>query len=171
MRPATTASARNATATATSRKSWPALLTGREAISGPGSVGGIIAPARRGPSRTDGATNIVELAESKRKRKAIFTDSAEKTLEKIEDLVMKNLEETASLLEKEDSGAIGVIYARHGEIDLLIKEATEQHLERFYQKACRAEAGPIFVDILVNLERVSHHCRIIAEYIEGLDRE
>ena len=119
----------------------------------------------------DRSTNIVELAESKRKRKAIFTDSAERSLEKIEDLVIKNLEETASLLEKEDGQAIGVIYARHGEIDLLIKEATEQHLERFYRKACRAEAGPIFVDILVNLERVSHHCRIIAEYIEGLDRE
>jgi phosphate:Na+ symporter len=119
----------------------------------------------------DRSTNIVELAESKRKRKAIFSETAERSLEKIEDLVMKNLEDAASLVAKADGKDIAAIYARHAEIDLLIKESTEQHLERFYQKACRAEAGPIFVDILVNLERVSDHCRIITEYIEELDRE
>jgi phosphate:Na+ symporter len=119
----------------------------------------------------DRSTNIVELAESKRKRKAIFSETAERAFEKVENLVMKNLEEAASLLAEKDEGTIGAIFARHGEIDLLIKESTEQHLERFYQKTCRAEAGPIFADILVNLERVSDHCRIIAEYIEGLDKE
>ena len=119
----------------------------------------------------DRSTNIMELAESKRKRAVIFTDAAQKALERIEDLAVKNLDETASLLEREDSHSIRAIYGRHGQIDLLIKEATEQHLKRFYQKKCRAEAGPIFVDLLVNIERVSHHCRIIAEYIEGLERK
>ena len=119
----------------------------------------------------DRSTNIVELAESKRKRKAIFTDPAEAALAEIEGLVIANLDETASLLVTGDRTNVAKIYARHGEIDILIKKATDQHLERFYRKACKAEAGPIFVDILVNLERVSDHCRIIAGYIEGLGKE
>jgi Na+/phosphate symporter len=34
---------------------------------------------------------------------------------------------------------------------------------------CRAEAGPIFVDILVNLERISDHCLVIAEHIKNIE--
>jgi phosphate:Na+ symporter len=40
---------------------------------------------------------------------------------------------------------------------------------RFYEKVCRAEAGPIFVDMLVNLERISDHCLLIAEHIKNMD--
>lgn len=119
----------------------------------------------------DRSTNVVELAESKHKRKAIFSHAAKEELKEIEKLVMKNLKDTASLLEMRDEDTIRAIFERNREVDFYIKKATEQHLERFYQKMCRAEAGPIFVDILVNLERVSYHCRTIAGCMEGLNEE
>ncbi len=116
----------------------------------------------------DRSTNIVELAESRQKRKALFSDAAMEELKEIESLVLKNVEDTVVLLEAENEETIRTIFERNREIDFYIKRATGQHLERFYQKICPAEAGPIFVDILVNLERVSFHCQTIAEYMEGL---
>jgi Na+/phosphate symporter len=57
---------------------------------------------------------------------------------------------------------------RHREVTRLIKDATESHLQRFYRKVCQAEAGPIFVDMLVNLRWIADHCHTIAENIAGL---
>lgn len=119
----------------------------------------------------DRATNIVELAESKHIRKAIFSDTALKELRHIETLVIRNVDDMIFLFEKNDYTIINSIFKRNTEIELSIKEATEKHLKRFYQKTCRAEAGPIFIDILLNLERVSFHCKTIAERISGLENQ
>jgi phosphate:Na+ symporter len=116
----------------------------------------------------DRATNLVELAESKHRRKAIFSESAYGELKLIGTLLMENIEDAASLLERRNEGAIRMIIERHGEVIRLIKDATESHLQRFYRKVCQAEAGPIFVDMLVNLKSISDHCRTIAENISGL---
>ncbi|HME45144.1 MAG TPA: hypothetical protein VKF36_18770 [Syntrophorhabdales bacterium] len=54
--------------------------------------------------------------------------------------------------ERRDEGTIRMIIERRREVTRLIKNATESHLERFYRKVCQAEAGPIFVGMLVNLK-------------------
>lgn len=116
----------------------------------------------------DRATNLVELAESKYKRQALFSEAAYTELTAIGGLVMQNLVDTASLLEQRDGKKIKDVYSRHSTVFVTIRQAVENHLVRFYQKVCRAEAGPIFVDMLVNLEHISDHCRSIVERIEGL---
>ena len=116
----------------------------------------------------DRATNLVELAESKHRRKAFFSEPAYDELKLIGTLLMETIEDTASLLARRDEGAIRTIMERHREVARLIKDATESHLERFYRKVCEAEAGPIFVDMLVNLKWISDHCHTIAENIAGL---
>ena len=116
----------------------------------------------------DRSTNIVELAESKHVRRAIFSKAALEELDEIGKLVIKNLESATSLLEKWNNETINKIFEINRKVELYIKNATEQHLERFYKKACRAEAGPIFIDILLNLERTSYHCKVIAERMEKL---
>lgn len=117
----------------------------------------------------DRSTNIVELSESKHKRNAIFSEPAEKELNEIGSLVMKNLDDTVMLIERRDTRKIQDVFERHLQVVMAIKAASEKHLERFYQKVCLAEAGPIFVDMLVNLERISDHCQIIAEHIKNID--
>ncbi len=116
----------------------------------------------------DRSTNLVELAESRHRRKAFFSESAYSELKLIGTLLMEDIEDTASLLEKRDEAPIRTIIERHAEVARLIKEATESHLQRFYSKVCQAEAGPIFVDMLVNLKWISDHCRTVAENIAGL---
>lgn len=117
----------------------------------------------------DRSTNIVELAESKHKRNAIFSEPAKAELKEIGELVMKNLDDAAMLIEKRDTNRIQDVFERHVQVVVAIKAATEKHLVRFYQKMCRAEAGPIFVDMLVNLERISDHCLVIAEHIRSIE--
>lgn len=117
----------------------------------------------------DRSTNIVELSESKHKRNALFSQPAERELNEIGSLVMRNLDDTIILIERRDTQKIHDVFERHLQVVLAIKAATEKHLERFYQKVCLAEAGPIFVDMLVNLERISDHCQIIAEHIKNIE--
>lgn len=118
----------------------------------------------------DRSTNIVELAESKYKRASIFSEPAMAELKEIGNLVMRNLDDAAVLIEKRDTNRIKDVFERHVQVMLSIKAATGKHLVRFYQKVCRAEAGPIFVDMLVNLERISDHCLVIAEHIKNMDQ-
>jgi len=117
----------------------------------------------------DRSTNIVELAESKHKRNAIFSEPAEKELNEIGNLVLRNLDDAVMLIELRDAKKIQDVFERHLQVVLAIKAATEKHMERFYQKVCLAEAGPIFVDLLVNLERISDHCQIITEHMKKID--
>ena len=118
----------------------------------------------------DRSTNLVELSESKYRRNASFSEEAYGEIREIGGLVAKNIEDTASLLEEKDQARIREVFLRHEDIRIKIKEATEKHLKRFYVKACQAEAGPLFIDLLVNLETISEHCQIITERIEGLPR-
>jgi phosphate:Na+ symporter len=117
----------------------------------------------------DRSTNIVELAESRYKRHAFFSEPAQAELKEIGDLVLLNLNDAALLIEQRDTKRIHDVFERHVQVIVAIKAATDKHLVRFYQKMCKAEAGPIFVDILVNLERISDHCFVIAEHIKGID--
>ncbi|HEY3276562.1 MAG TPA: Na/Pi cotransporter family protein [Syntrophorhabdaceae bacterium] len=116
----------------------------------------------------DRSTNIMEAGESKYKRKAVFTDQAYSEIDEIGGLVLRNIEDTSSLIVKRDEELIRVVMVRHEEIRDKVREATDEHLKRFYTKLCKAEAGPLFVDILMNLELISEHCRTIADRIFGL---
>ena len=116
----------------------------------------------------DRSTNLVELAESRHKRSAVFSDQAYDEIKEIGRMVGRNIEDASRLLQAKDQSVVKEIFYRHEEIRLKAKEATEKHLKRFYMKLCRAEAGPLFIDILINLEVISEHCQVIAERIEGL---
>lgn len=116
----------------------------------------------------DRATNIVELAESKFKRDSLFSDAAHGELRQIGALVMQSVDDVILLLERPLNERSRAILHRKIEIERLVRQAVAQHLERFYKRVCRAEAGPMFVDMLVNLERISEHCNLIADRVAGL---
>ena len=116
----------------------------------------------------DRSTNLVELSESRYKKSAVFSEQAYVEIKEIGHMVGRNIEDTALLLEAKDQSRIKDIFYRHEEIRLKVKEATERHLKRFYMKLCKAEAGPLFIDVLINLEIISEHCQTIAERLEGL---
>jgi len=116
----------------------------------------------------DHVTNLVHLAEFKHINKVYFSKQAIKEIKNIQDLVAKNLNDADFLITKKSDQKIKAVFEREKEIDRAVKQARENHLNRFYKGACLAMAGPIFNDMLVNFERISDHCMNIAEYAEQL---
>jgi phosphate:Na+ symporter len=108
---------------------------------------------------------IAELATQKAGKKVKFTESGKKELREIILLVSQNLDEALSLIEVSDKEKINSIIRREEEIDIEVKEARNKHLKRFHNRLCSTEAGLIFVEMLIHLERISDHCNNIAEYV------
>jgi len=108
---------------------------------------------------------IAELAERKAEGKIKFTEMGKQELQEITSLVSQNIDEAMSLIEISDKGKIVSVIQREEKIDEKVKEARNNHLKRFHNRLCSTEAGLIFVEMLIHLERISDHCNNIAEYI------
>jgi phosphate:Na+ symporter len=117
----------------------------------------------------DHAINLVDLSRHKYRRRISFTGPVKSELMEIGALIRENLSLALQLIEKKDSDKIARILANEDKVDKLVRESLEKHLERFYKRICEAESGPIFVEMLVNLERISDHCENIAQYFQKLD--
>jgi phosphate:Na+ symporter len=122
----------------------------------------------------DHSVNLVELAAQKHRRRIQFSAMGIMELQEIRLLVTRNMEDAEKLVDTWGEEAIVRISDREKEIDRAVRQAREKHLERFHRRICQAEAGPIFIEMLVNLERISDHCENIAEYMheiraEGID--
>ena len=97
-----------------------------------------------------------------------FSRFAYEELRVIAQLIAENLRDASALIEGRDAKIIESIGRREEEIDVKVKEARERHLVRFHQRICPAEAGPIYVEMLIHLERISDHCQNIAEAVADL---
>lgn len=116
----------------------------------------------------DHALSLALLSEQKKRRRISFTDMAFADLRNFQTKVEENLRDVATLISKRDDQAIARIFTREETIDHLFREYKDRHLERVYQRICSPEAGPIFVEMLIHLERISDHCENIAEYFDEL---
>ncbi len=112
--------------------------------------------------------NILDLCRHRHQRNVDFSRWAFVDLEEIGKLLDENLADALSLIDRRDEEKIKNVTRREDEVDRKVKEAREKHLERFHRRICQAEAGPIYVGMLVNLERISDHCQNIADFAEEL---
>lgn len=119
----------------------------------------------------DHAVNISELSEIKARKTVCFSEFADKDLVEIQSLVAANLDDSLSLMGTYSADTVQAILSREEQVDGLVVDAKLGHLERVRSKICQAEAGPLYLGILVNLERISDHCENIAEYFRDLDEE
>ena len=107
---------------------------------------------------------IVLRASSKMK----FSDCGEREVRDIIDLVERNLADASSLLTTFSVEKVQDVIRREEEIDVQVKEALDNHLMRFHKRECSPEAGPVFVEMVGHLERISDLCNNIAEYVRDL---
>jgi phosphate:Na+ symporter len=111
---------------------------------------------------------IAELATQKDEGKIKFTEIGMKELQEIITLVNHNLDDAVSLVEAPHNERISGLIRREEEIDVKVKEARNKHLKRFHNRLCTTEAGVIFIEMLIHLERISDHCTNIAEYVADI---
>jgi len=119
-------------------------------------------------SMADHAMNIATIAEEKEKRNHQFSADADRELEIVATLVVDNVTDTILLFETPSDEIIRRILKREDTIDRQENQMRERHFQRVYTRLCRAEAGPAYLEILVNLERISDHCENIAEYMADI---
>jgi phosphate:Na+ symporter len=116
----------------------------------------------------DHAVILAKLASNKYQAKVSFTEMGKKDLGEIEQRATENLRDAVSLISERDAEKIKNISLREEDIDVRVKEARERHLVRYYEGICQAEAGPIFIEMLIHLERISDLCQNVAEYVDEL---
>ncbi|NPV05015.1 MAG: Na/Pi cotransporter family protein [Syntrophaceae bacterium] len=114
------------------------------------------------------AIYVVGLARERHKGDIEFTRWAFAEIDEIADLINRNLGDAVSLLDGINGELISRIFAREDRVDRLVREARKRHLERYLSSICQPEAGPIFVEMLIRLERMSDHCENIAEFARDL---
>ena len=98
-------------------------------------------------------------------RKIKFSDCGEREFQNILSLVNRNLQDASTLMEIFNAEMVKDVIRREEEIDVRVKESLDNHLKRFHLRECSPEAGPIFVEMLGHLERISDLCNNIAEYV------
>lgn len=117
----------------------------------------------------DHAVVISRIAKKKHVLNMEFSSQGWTELTEIAELIKQNLGSARRLIAGFDGGVAQSIFEKEEEIDVKVKQARERHLDRFHKRVCKAEAGPLFLELLLNLERISDHCENIAEYSVELD--
>lgn len=110
-------------------------------------------------------SSINRLASQKAQRKIKFSHCGENELSEIIKLVSENFSDAFSMIDEPSDKINMDVVAREEQVDIKVKESRDNHLERFHKRLCDPEAGPIFVEILLHLERISDLCNNIAEYM------
>jgi len=105
----------------------------------------------------DHANNICELAELRIKSKVRFSEDAFEELKDVFDKADESVELSITAITKYDEKSINKIMDIEKEVDKMVVQLEENHQERLEQKLCSAKAGPIYIDILRNLERITDH--------------
>lgn len=115
--------------------------------------------------------DLVKLAHQKAMRHISFTSHAMVELDVIKNDVEANLNEVIALIKgaAETRKTVKSVTFREERIDTMVKQAHNNHLVRFHKGICQAEAGPIFLEMLIHLERISDHCQNVADYWSELE--
>lgn len=73
-------------------------------------------------------------------------------------------------VEQNDASLAAKIEPLEETIDYLNETLKARHIERLKEGKCVVESGVNFLDLLINLERISDHCSNIAVYVIGSQR-
>ena len=115
------------------------------------------------------AMNLVDLAQQKQDNHITFTSTGTAELAELGNLLEDSLDQALILIDAQDGArksAIERILANEDQVDHLIHEYRSKQLHRFHNRECQAEAGPIFLEALINMERISDHCENVAQYFQ-----
>lgn len=111
----------------------------------------------------DHAENIAGYIGHMRENKLSFSPAAMEELDNIFAKVTAIVTSAYAFMKEPDSTPLSEIEEREQEIDDLVDEYKNAHIERMEKRLCTADTGMIFVEMLTDLERLSDHAMNIAE--------
>ena len=111
---------------------------------------------------SDHAENIAEYAQTLIEKRAVISDVAIKELKRLSQATMNSMNEALEIFELEKYEQIPEQLALEEEVDDIVEEITQKHVERLMSEQCDPRGGVIFNDMAIDLERCSDHAVRIA---------
>lgn len=115
----------------------------------------------------DHAENLAELAMEKIEHDIRFSDDAYDELKEICYTSLEAFDTSIKARETENREYIKKVEELEEKVDELRDKLRDKHIERLSQGVCTSENGIIFIDALINLERMSDHSLNIANFVES----
>ena len=112
----------------------------------------------------DYSINIVEQAMELQDKKLSFSESTKQELKTIADAVEEIISLSYDTFRENDLSIAKKIEPLEETIDEMEDILKSRHVERLRDGRCSVDTGIVFLDLLVNLERISDHCSNIAVY-------
>lgn len=114
--------------------------------------------------------NIIELGEYLVNNKVKLSDDAKENINDMFSLVITTLAEVIEALDQVDINLAEDVIKKEEMVDTMERKYRKQHIIRVNEGKCSAQAGIVFVEVIINLERMGDHCVNIAEsIIDGID--
>lgn len=116
----------------------------------------------------DYATNITETATEIKEKEIEFSTTAHQELAVLGEAIAQVLDYSYKAFTKLDVTAAKKIEPIEEVIDDLVSQLRSNHIQRFHNGDCTVHGGITFLDILVNIERISDQCSNIGIYTLSL---
>ncbi len=113
----------------------------------------------------DYAVNISESAMALHSRGIRFSETAKAELACLTGAVTEILERTVGCYQNRSREEALQVEPLEEVVDLLRDDLKDRHVERLKSGDCTVELGTQFLELLINLERISDHCSNVALYI------
>jgi phosphate:Na+ symporter len=115
----------------------------------------------------DHAENLADLALEKIERNIYLTEDAYSELSEVCTTAVDSFDYAIRARETENLEFIREVERLEDQVDVMKDKLRQRHIDRLSQGLCTSENGVIFIDALINLERISDHSRNIVNFVES----
>ncbi|MBU0627665.1 MAG: Na/Pi cotransporter family protein [Nanoarchaeota archaeon] len=115
----------------------------------------------------DHATNLTNIAERKIDEGIVLSKTAVEEIRRANLVIMEMMDDTIKAFPDLDKQLAKVILDKEERINRMVIEFRCNHVDRLGKGICKHLSGLIFVDILMNMEKVGDHLTNIAQAIQG----
>lgn len=115
----------------------------------------------------DYAENIVEYAESMAEAKAHFSEEAKAEILEMDGHITELFTNVEKVFGDIDSRYVADVEREEAATDTCCKNMQEAHLRRTNEENCSPEAGAVYLQLAINMERIGDHMHNIANSIKS----